>query len=132
MFGELMEGVVAKSTPGFEIEICVVKSNSTDGTREEVLRYSGHPSVHLLLEEKPAGNGHAVRNGLALATGDIVLIQDADLEYDLDDYELLLEPIRNGTVSFVLGSRHPGGEKNWQIRKFTDQRSIASMMNLGH
>jgi cellulose synthase/poly-beta-1,6-N-acetylglucosamine synthase-like glycosyltransferase len=61
----------------------------------------------LLLEDKPSGNGHAVRNGLQLTTGDIILIQDADLEYDLDDYEKLVRPLAANEAAFVLGSRHP-------------------------
>ena len=57
-----------------EIEICIVESNSTDGTRAEVLRYKDQPRVRLLLEDKPSGKGHAVRKGLQIASGDIVLI----------------------------------------------------------
>jgi len=85
-----------------------------------------------LLEDKPSGKGHAVRAGFGLATGDILLIQDADLEYDLNDYEALLEPLRNYRRSFVLGSRHPAGELTWQIRKFTGKRHISDVMNVGH
>jgi hypothetical protein len=131
-FHDVMELLLAKTIPGMTIEICLVESNSTDGTRDDVLRYAQHPRVRLLLEDKPSGKGHAVRKGLELATGDIVLIQDADLEYDLDDYEKLLEPIRSLEVSFVLGSRHPDGEESWQIRKFGEQRIVSHVMNLGH
>jgi hypothetical protein len=131
-FDELMGKLLAKRISGMEIEICVVESNSTDGTRELVSRYSDHPPVRLLLEDKPSGKGHAVRQGFALATGDIILIQDADLEYDLDDYEKLIEPIRNGRASFVLGSRHAVGEKPWQIRRFAKRHGIAELMNFGH
>jgi hypothetical protein len=131
-FREVMDALLAKSIPGFDIEICLVESNSTDGTRDEVMRYADHPRVRLLLEEKPSGKGHAVRAGLGLATGDVLLIQDADLEYDLDDYEKLLEPLRSFRSNFVLGSRHPAGEFAWQIRKFIGKNYIADMMNVGH
>jgi Glycosyl transferase family 2 len=131
-FREVIETLLAKTIPGFEIEICIVESNSTDGTREEVVPYAHHPRVRLLLEDKPLGKGHAVRNGLALATGDIVLIQDADLEYNLADYEKLVDPIRKLKTSFVLGSRHPVGKNDWQIRHFSEQRGISDMMNAGH
>ena len=131
-FRELLELLLAKAIPGFEIEICIVESNSTDGTRDDVLAYVHHPRVRLLLEDKPSGKGHAVRRGFEIATGDIVLIQDADLEYDLADYEKLLEPIRRFERSFVLGSRHPAGKSDWQIRHFSEQRGIADVMNLGH
>jgi glycosyltransferase involved in cell wall biosynthesis len=86
----------------------------------------------LLLEDQPSGKGHAVRKGLAVATGDIILIQDADLEYDLADYEKLLDPIRRLETSFVLGSRHSADKSDWQIRHFSGQRGIANVMNAGH
>jgi hypothetical protein len=131
-FREVFELLLAKTIPGFEIEICLIESNSTDGTREDVLAYGDHPKVRLLLEDKPSGKGHAVRKGLEIATGDIILIQDADLEYDLADYEKLLDPIRRLETSFVLGSRHPTDGSDWQIRHFSEQRGIASIMNVGH
>jgi hypothetical protein len=131
-FRRVMEHLLAKRLSGVDIEICLVESNSTDGTRDDVLGYAEHPAVRLLLEDRPSGKGHAVRKGLEIATGDIVLIQDADLEYDLDDYERLLDPIRSLKASFVLGSRHPAGKKGWRIRQFGEQRGIADMMNLGH
>jgi hypothetical protein len=131
-FCDVMERLLAKHIPGFDIEICLVESNSTDGTREDALRYAHHPRVRLLLEDKPSGKGHAVRKGLDIATGDVVLIQDADLEYDLADYEKLLDPIQRLEASFVLGSRHPAGEHAWQIRQFSSQRGVSEVMNLGH
>jgi glycosyltransferase involved in cell wall biosynthesis len=131
-FVEVIEALLAKTIPGFELEICIVESNSTDGTRDEVLRYKSHPRVRLLLEDKPFGKGHAVRNGLRLATGDIILIQDADLEYSLDDYEKLVRPIVLARAAFVLGSRHPAGLSLWQLREFPDQRGMTIIMNFGH
>ncbi|HEX8168873.1 MAG TPA: glycosyltransferase family 2 protein [Beijerinckiaceae bacterium] len=131
-FRTTMERLLAKEIPGFEIEICLVESNSRDGTRDDVLAYKDHPRVRLLLEDKPSGKGHAVRAALALATGDVVLIQDADSEYDIADYDKLLRPIRDLEASFVLGSRHKAGEKAWNIRSFEGQRSLSGILNLGH
>ena len=131
-FREVIDLLLAKTIPGFEIEVCLIESNSTDGTREDVLAYADHSRVRLLLEDKPSGKGHAVRKGLEVATGDIILIQDADLEYDLADYEKLLDPIRRLETSFVLGSRHSTDRSDWQIRHFSEQRGIASFMNAGH
>ena len=125
-----LDAIVAKEIPGVEIEIILVESNSTDGTREIVLGYREHPRVKLLLEDAPRGKGHAVRAGLKLATGDILLIQDADLEYDLADYDALIAPILAGRQAFVLGSRH--GEGGWAIRKFTDQPIRGLVLNLAH
>jgi glycosyltransferase involved in cell wall biosynthesis len=125
-----LDAIVAKAVPGFEFEVIIVESNSTDGTRDIVLDYRGHPRVRLILEEAPRGKGHAVRAGLAQATGDIVMIQDGDLEYDLADYERLLVPIATGRQAFVLGSRH--GQGGWAVRKFTDQKVRAFVLNVAH
>jgi glycosyltransferase involved in cell wall biosynthesis len=127
---ESLDAIVAKTIPGWEIEIIMVESNSTDGTRDIVLGYKNHPSVKIVLEEKPRGKGHAVRAGFAHATGEVMLIQDADLEYDLADYDKLLEPIAAGRQSFVLGSRH--GDGGWAMRKFDDQPLHALVLNTAH
>jgi glycosyltransferase involved in cell wall biosynthesis len=125
-----LAALTAKQVPGWELEIIVVESNSTDGTRDVVLTYRDQARVKILLEDRPQGKGHAVRTGLAAATGDVIMIQDADLEYDLGDYELLLAPIASGRQAFVMGSRHrPGG---LAIRKFADQPLRALLMNAGH
>jgi glycosyltransferase involved in cell wall biosynthesis len=110
--------------------VIIIESHSTDGSREVVEAYRDHPRVRLILEESPRGKGRAVRAGLAAARGDIILIQDADLEYDLADYEELVAPIVSGRQSFVLGSRH--GEGGWAIRKFNDQPVQALVLNLAH
>ena len=89
---ESLDAITAKRIVGWEIEVIIVESNSTDGSREIALGYQSLPHVRLVLEEVPRGKGHAVRNGLGYATGDVILIQDADLEYDLADYEALLAP----------------------------------------
>src|SRR6185503_14636140 len=109
------------------LEIIIVESNSTDGTRDIVLGYRDRPRVKLILEDRPRSKGHAVRAGFPHATGDVILIQDADLEYDLDDYDVLLAPIAAGRQEFVLGSRH--GEGGWAIRQFSDQPLQALVLN---
>ncbi len=125
-----LDAILAKDVPGWQLEIIMVESNSTDGTREIVLGYQNHPRVKLILEERARGKGHAVRAGFAHATGDVILIQDADLEYDLNDYEVLLAPLEAGRQEFVLGCRH--GEGGWAIRKFSDQPLQAFVLNLAH
>ena len=109
-----LDAIVAKEVEGWTLELIFVESNSTDGTRDIVRTYAAHPRVKLILEDKARGKGHAVRAGFAQATGGVILIQDADLEYDLNDYEILLGPLAAGRQSFVLGSRHSEG--GWAIR----------------
>jgi hypothetical protein len=125
----MMDTLLAKQLPGLRKEIIVVESNSTDGSRELAQTYAGHPDVQILLQPGPNGKGNAVREGLKAATGDILMIQDADLEYDFDDYEGLLAPLLAWQTMFVLGSRHQGG---WKMRKFNDEPITAAVFNLGH
>lgn len=131
-FPKLMGMLIEKQIPNVEIEIILVESNSTDGSREQALAYRDNSRVRLILEERPSGKGHAVRNGLQAATGDIVLFQDADLEYDLDDYEGLIEPILGYRQNFVIGSRHSMNRRLWKIRNFDDTGGLAALFNFGH
>lgn len=127
---EALDAITAKQVAGWTREVIIIESNSPDGSREVVRSYEGREGVKIILEEKARGKGHAVRAGLAAVTGDVILIQDADLEYDLDDYEVLLAPIAARSQSFVLGSRH--GQGGWAIRKFADQPIQAVILNAGH
>ncbi len=125
-----LDAILAKQITGWTIEIIIVESNSTDGTRDIVLGYRDRPRVKLILEDRPRGKGHAVRAAFPQATGDVILIQDADLEYDLGDYDVLLAPIAAGRQEFVLGSRH--GEGGWAIRQFAAQPLQALILNVAH
>jgi ribosomal protein S27E len=109
-------------------EVIIVESNSTDGTRDIVKTYEGRPGVQVVYEERPRGKGHAVRTGLKAVTGTIVLIQDADFEYDIDDYDALLEPILQHRATFVLGSRSLGLD-DWKVRKFARGKGKAFLLN---
>jgi glycosyltransferase involved in cell wall biosynthesis len=91
-------------------DIILVDDCSTDGTRH-LLRSTTFPAnVRVLYHERNQGKGAALRTGFAAATGDVVLIQDADLEYDPREYLKLLEPIAEGRADVVFGSRFAGGE----------------------
>ena len=90
-------------------EIVVVDDGSKDGTRDVLAKLDGKNSVRVILHEHNKGKGAAVRTGMAAAKGDILLIQDADLEYDPRDIPSLLAPIEEGIADVVYGSRFLGG-----------------------
>jgi glycosyltransferase involved in cell wall biosynthesis len=132
----LLERVWAQPLAGASKEIIIIESNSTDGSREIVAGFVARHAaeskirVQALYQPGPMGKGHAIRQGFGAATGDIFLIQDADLEYDVADYPNLLAPIMEGRTAFVLGSRHMGTHR-WKIRKFGRLSIQAAFMNVG-
>ncbi len=93
-----------------EKEIILVDDYSNDGSRELVQSLGEQPNVRAVLHEYNQGKGAALRSGFAAAAGDVVLIQDADLEYDPNDYPKLLGPIVENDADVVYGSRFAGGE----------------------
>jgi len=89
-------------------EIILVDDGSKDGTRDILKTLDGKKGIHVILHEKNQGKGAAVRTGMAAAKGDVLLIQDADLEYDPRDYPELIKPIKEGLADVVYGSRFLG------------------------
>ena len=89
-------------------EIIIVDDGSKDGTRDALQRLMGEEPVRVILHERNLGKGAAVVTGLRAAQGDVLLIQDADLEYDPRDYPTLLRPIEEGLADVVYGSRFLG------------------------
>lgn len=128
-FSVLMKQLLELQLKNVEKEIIIVESNSKDNSRELVLSYRDCPEVKIFLQERARGKGNAVREGMEHATGDVMIIQDADLEYDLNDYAALLEPILGYRNPFVLGARHGG---KWKMRHFSDQAELSAYFNFGH
>jgi glycosyltransferase involved in cell wall biosynthesis len=91
-------------------DLILVDDCSTDGTRDLLQKTTFPPNVRVLYHERNQGKGAALRTGFAAATGDVVIIQDADLEYDPQEYPKLLKPILEGRADVVFGSRFAGGE----------------------
>lgn len=123
----VIDAVLAKQLR-IDKEVIIVESGSTDGTREIVRSHEGRPGVKLVLEDRPRGKGHAVRAGLRHVTGSIVLIQDGDFEYDIDDYDALLEPILQRKATFVLGSRSLGLD-DWKVRRYGETPVRRMLLN---
>jgi len=92
-------------------EILVIDDGSTDGTREKLESLNEHGNFRVILHDRNQGKGAAVRTGIEKANGDVILIQDADLEYDPRDYPELLRPIEEDLADVVYGSRFLGGPR---------------------
>ena len=92
-----------------EKEIIIVDDASTDGTRDLLKKYEEQERFKIIYQSKNAGKGSALRAGFDKAEGEIIIVQDADLEYDPKEYPLLLEPILDGRADVVYGSRFLGG-----------------------
>ena len=92
-----------------EKEIIIVDDASTDGTRDLLKKYEEQERFKVIYQSKNAGKGSALRAGFDKAEGEIIIVQDADLEYDPKEYPLLIEPILDGRADVVYGSRFLGG-----------------------
>jgi glycosyltransferase involved in cell wall biosynthesis len=111
------------------LQVIVVDDGSSDGS-DKVLKALEDSTVRLISHEKNMGKGAAIRTGLAAATGDLILIQDADLEYDPDDWPRLLDPILKGKARVVYGSRFTGERKNMLPSHWFGNRVLSLTTNI--
>jgi dolichol-phosphate mannosyltransferase len=111
-------------------EVIIVDDGSTDGTTETLQQYKDSPTVRVHHSGANFGKGAALRIGIAQATGDIVLVQDGDLEYDPRDYIHLLEPIVSGRADVVYGSRFLMGVKGMKLANWIANRILTRAANV--
>jgi len=104
--------VSAVQSVPIEKEIIIVDDFSTDGTREKLKSLEVQDNIRVLLHEKNQGKGASLRTGYAAARNDIVIVQDADLEYNPNEYPILIAPILDGRADVVYGSRFIGGQSH--------------------
>jgi glycosyltransferase involved in cell wall biosynthesis len=112
-----------------DLEVLIVDDGSTDGTRS-VLSQLADSTVRVVWHERNRGKGAAVRTGLHQVTGDLVLIQDADLEYDPEDWPKLLAPMLRGKARVVYGSRFTGERRNMLFLHWMGNRFLSFVTNV--
>ncbi len=115
---EIVGRVLAVDMPGVDKELVIVDDGSKDATREILKELDGHNGIRVFFQERNQGKGAAVWRGIRESTGDLIVIQDADLEYDPREYPQLIQPILNGQADVVYGSRFLGSPRGHRVLYF--------------
>lgn len=126
---EILRQVRAVDLGDIDKEIVVVDDCSTDGTID-ILKLEVDSSLKVLHHKQNQGKGAAVRTGFAAATGDLIIIQDADLEYDPEDYMKLIQPVLKGKATVVYGSRFTGERRNMLYWHYLGNRFLSLVTNV--
>ncbi len=126
---EILRQVRAVDLGDIDKEIIVVDDYSTDGT-VDILKLEVDSSLKVFLHKQNQGKGAAVRTGISKATGDLIIIQDADLEYDPEDYEKLIAPVLKGKAEVVYGSRFTGERRNMMFWHYLGNRFLSLVTNV--
>ncbi len=128
---EIIRRVKAVKLEGIEKKLIIVDDCSTDGTREKLKKIcAGQKWITLILKEKNSGKGAALKEGIAKAEGDFIIIQDADLEYDPEDYKIMLATFRHNEVDVVYGSRFLGPHRAFMFVNYIANKVLNLITNI--
>jgi len=120
-----------KSVDGIDKEIILVDDGSTDGSREILKKLQAEDSsLRVVYQPQNMGKGAALRTGFKVATGDYIIVQDADLEYDPNDYHKLVKPILEGKAKVVYGSRFTGEHRNMNFKHWVGNQFLTLLTNV--
>ena len=129
-FTVLVKKLLKLKIRNVKLKIIIVESNSDDGTRDDALKFRNHKNIKLILQSRPNGKGNAVIEGFKHVTGDYVIIQDSDLEYDPINFKVMLKPILTQETNFVIGSRIKKGIL--RMRNFKNRKVLSFTFNFLH
>jgi glycosyltransferase involved in cell wall biosynthesis len=115
---DIIAKVLAVKLDGIEKELLIIDDGSSDGTRDIINELDGQNGIRAIFQPRNMGKGAAVARGFLEATGDVLLIQDADMEYDPNEYSVLLRPILAGEADVVYGSRFLGTTNGHRVLYF--------------
>jgi len=128
---ETIEEIVRRvQAQPFDKEIIIVDDGSTDGTRDLLREVAWAPNVRILYHEKNMGKGAGIRTAVAAASKDIIIIQDADLEYNPNDFAIVLRPILDGVADVVYGSRFLGIHRSFMLHHYVGNKALTLVANV--